>query len=76
MTAEAAASGRPKPPEVTTLDRYSLVKNDPDATRRVADAFREHFPADRVEQTGPTTASEDKALLARHPLGRLGRVSA
>src|SRR5690606_18452343 len=25
----------------------------------VADAFRQYFPADRVRQTGPTSASED-----------------
>ena len=59
VKAEADASGAPKPPEITTLDQYRMVTNDPSATKRVADAFREHFPADRVEQTAPTTASED-----------------
>ena len=59
VKAEAAASGATKPPEITTLDSYGLVKNDPDATKRVGDAFREHFLADRVKETGPTTASED-----------------
>ena len=59
VKAEAAASGATKPPEITTLDHYGLVKNDPDATKRVGDAFREHFSADRVKETGPTTASED-----------------
>ncbi|HEU4630041.1 MAG TPA: M20 family metallopeptidase [Gemmatimonadaceae bacterium] len=59
VNAEAAASGAPKPPEITTLDHYDLVKNDPAATRRVAEAFREHFSADRVVKTAPTTASED-----------------
>ena len=59
VNAEAAASGAPKKPEITALDRYPLVTNDPEATKRVADAFRQHFPADRVEQTKPTTASED-----------------
>jgi hippurate hydrolase len=59
VNAEAAASGATKPPEITTLDRYGLVKNDPDATKRVGDAFREHFSVDRVKETGPTTASED-----------------
>jgi amidohydrolase len=57
--AEAAASGAPKRPEITPLDRYSLVENDPEATKRVGDAFRLHFPADRVQETKPTTASED-----------------
>lgn len=59
VNAEAAASGAPKKPEITKLDSYSLVTNDPEATKRVADAFRSHFPADRVQETLPTTASED-----------------
>jgi amidohydrolase len=59
VNAEAEAAGAPKPPEITPLDRYDLVQNDPSATRRVADAFRRHFAADRVERTTPTTASED-----------------
>ena len=57
--AEAEASGAPKKPEITPLDRYSLVKNDPDAVKRVGDAFRRYFPAERVQETGPTSASED-----------------
>ncbi|HEX7931041.1 MAG TPA: peptidase dimerization domain-containing protein, partial [Sphingomicrobium sp.] len=57
--AEASASGAPKPPEITTLDRYRMVTNDADATKRVVDAFQHHFPADHVEQWPPTTASED-----------------
>lgn len=57
--AEAAASGAPRQPEITPLDRYALVTNDPEATKRVGDAFRRHFPADRVRETKPTTASED-----------------
>ena len=57
--AEAAASGAPKPPEITPLDRYSLVTNDPDATSRVVSGFRQHFAADRIRETKPTSASED-----------------
>jgi hippurate hydrolase len=57
--AEAAASGAPKKPEITPLDRYSLVMNDPEATKRVGEAFRGYFPPDRVKETKPTTASED-----------------
>ena len=59
VNAEAAASGAPKKPEITSLDRYPLVTNDPDATKRVGDAFRQHFSANRVQDTKPTTASED-----------------
>jgi hippurate hydrolase len=59
VNAEAAASGAPKPPEITPLDRYSLVTNDPDAAQRVVDAFREYFGNDRVREAKPTSASED-----------------
>jgi hippurate hydrolase len=59
VNAEANASGAPKPPEITTLDRYRMVTNDAAATNRVLAAFREHFSADRVEEWPPTTASED-----------------
>ena len=59
VNAEGEASRAPKKPEITPLDRYAFVKNDPEATKRVADAFRSYFPADRVQQTQPTTASED-----------------
>jgi amidohydrolase len=59
VNAEAAASGAPKPPEITPLDRYSLVTNDPGATGRVVDAFRQYFSEERVQETKPTSASED-----------------
>jgi amidohydrolase len=59
VNAEAEASGAPKKPEITPLDRYPLVKNDPEATKRVANAFQTYFQADRVQETRPTTASED-----------------
>jgi hippurate hydrolase len=59
VNAEAAASGAPRPPEITPLDRYPLNVNDAEATRRVVDAFRRHFPAERVRQTGAAPASED-----------------
>jgi amidohydrolase len=59
VKAEAAASGAPRLPEITTLDHYPLNLNDAEATARVADAFRGYFPAERVRQTGPAPASED-----------------
>ena len=57
--AEAAAAGAPKQPEITPLDRYSLVTNDVDATNKVVDAFRQNFSDGSVEQTKPSMASED-----------------
>jgi amidohydrolase len=59
VNAEAAASGAPRPPEITTLDRYPLNVNDRDASRRLVEAFRDYFGADRVRETGPAPASED-----------------
>jgi amidohydrolase len=59
VNAEAAASGAPRPPEITTLDRYPLNVNDVDASKRVVDAFRGYFGAERVHETGPAPASED-----------------
>lgn len=59
VNAEAEASGSPKKPKITPLDRYPLVKNDLDATKRIADALRGYFPPDHVQITQPTTASED-----------------
>ena len=35
------------------------MRNDPGATKRIEDAFRQHFSSERVTQTEPATASED-----------------
>jgi len=57
--AEAAASGAPRPPEITPLDQYSSVRNDSNATKKLVDALLRNFPAGSIEQTKPTMASED-----------------
>src|SRR5579862_1787953 len=59
VNAESDASGAPRPPEITALDRYELVRNDDQATQRVREAFRSHFGDEQVTQTGPASASED-----------------
>jgi metal-dependent amidase/aminoacylase/carboxypeptidase family protein len=41
------------------LDRYPLNVTDKQASDRVAEALRRHFPSDRVRHTGPAPASED-----------------
>ena len=60
VNAEAAASGAPRPPLITTTEHYPLTVNDPDATRKVAAALRRHFGSDRVvELDAPLSPSED-----------------
>ena len=59
VEAEAEASGAPRPPEITPLDQYQLVRNDPDAAERVRTAFQAHFGEERVVNISPISASED-----------------
>jgi amidohydrolase len=59
VNAEAEASRAPKKPEITPLDRYPLVTNDAEATKRALNSFRSYFAEDQVKETQPTTASED-----------------
>lgn len=59
VNAEAEASGAPRKPEITPLDRYPLNVNDETASNRIAEAFRSHFSPNRVKHTGPAPASED-----------------
>jgi amidohydrolase len=60
VKAEAAASGAPRAPEITTTEHYPLTVNDPAWTRRVAAALRGQFSDDRVhELAAPISASED-----------------
>jgi amidohydrolase len=65
VDAEAIASGAPKPPEITPLDRYELVRNDPAAVERVQAAFVAHFGQERVAAIGPISASEDFGSFGR-----------
>ncbi len=79
VNAEAEASGAPRKPEIAVLDRYALVKNDADATKRVGGGGVQGntFPGrNRVQETQPKTASEDFWLLRRgmaRPVGFLVR---
>ncbi|HET8556241.1 MAG TPA: M20 family metallopeptidase [Gaiellaceae bacterium] len=59
VEAEAQASAAPRPPEITPLDRYQLVRNDPNAAARVRTAFEAHFGEARVVDIPPISASED-----------------
>lgn len=64
VNAEAAASGAPRPPEITPLDQYPLNVNNKAASDMVAEALRQHFGAERVRHTGPAPASEDFGCFA------------
>jgi amidohydrolase len=60
VKAEAEASGAPTPPQIDYTEHYPLTVNDPDTTRHVADALRDCFGAERVnELAAPVSASED-----------------
>ncbi|HET9123294.1 MAG TPA: amidohydrolase [Solirubrobacteraceae bacterium] len=59
VNAEAEASGAPRAPQITPLDRYDLVRNDDVATERVRAALRTRFGDERVIHSGPASASED-----------------
>jgi amidohydrolase len=60
VEAEAAASGAPRPPEITMTEHYPLTVNDPGRTDRVAAVLRRQFGDDRVnELAAPVSASED-----------------
>ncbi|WP_046869653.1 peptidase dimerization domain-containing protein, partial [Microvirga massiliensis] len=65
VNGEATTSGAPKPPAITMLGRFPLTVNDEDATRKVAEALRQRLGAERVQPTGPASASEDFSLLPR-----------
>jgi hippurate hydrolase len=66
VNAEAAASGASRAPEITALDRYSMVRNDAEATERVVEAFRRHFTGERVVDAQATAASEDFGAFGTH----------
>jgi amidohydrolase len=60
VNAEAAASGAPKPPEISYFDHFALTTNDPQVASHVSAAFREYFGADRVDELeDPLSVSED-----------------
>jgi amidohydrolase len=62
VKAEAAASGAPRPPEITSLCRFFPTVNEAAANARVVAAFRRHFTSDRIREIGPSPASEDFGL--------------
>ena len=58
VVAECQASGSPREPEFELFDRFPVTTNDPEATRRVTGAFRDHF-GDDLRELPLQSASED-----------------
>jgi hippurate hydrolase len=62
IRAEAAASGAPKDPEITTDVSFPVLVNDPDACARLTERF--NAGVGLTLDPGPVTGSEDVGLLA------------
>ena len=58
VNAECEASSSPQPAEFEVFDRFPLTDNDETVTRRVSEAFAEHF-GNRSRPLPMLTASED-----------------
>ena len=67
VNAEAQASGAPRVPEITPLDRYPLNVNDKQASDRVAEAMRS---AAAVDQTSSQSALCVFAVYESHSCSR------
>ena len=59
VTAEAAAAGTPRPPEIAPINDFPLLTNDEDATRRIVAAFATSFGEMVVHEPPMKPASED-----------------
>jgi amidohydrolase len=64
IRAEAVASGAEREPEITVIDSFPVLVNDPAATERTHAALRAGIGADLVIDPGPVTGSEDFGLFA------------
>jgi hippurate hydrolase len=62
VRAEAAASGAPKEPEITTEVSFPVLFNDPDGSARLTELF--NAGVGLTLDPGPVTSSEDVGLLA------------
>ena len=64
VRAEAAASGARRDPDVTVLESFPVVVNDPASCERTQRGFDAAFGPGRVVDPGPVTGSEDVGMLA------------
>jgi amidohydrolase len=65
VRAEAAASGATHDPEITPVEAFPAVVNDPAACAVAQQAFDLAFGTGRVVDPGPVTGSEDVGMLAK-----------
>ena len=63
--AESEASGAPKPPEITAINRYPLTENDPAATEKVGGALRAVLGDKAALAPQAASASEDFSVFGR-----------
>ena len=70
VEAEAQASGAPKPPEITPLDRYQLVRNDADA----ADARANGLPRRTSATSAWSTSRRSRRARTSAPSAASGHV--
>jgi amidohydrolase len=61
---EARIAGAPQPPEVTEIERFPVVVNDPEALGRTLEAFAAWLGKDKVFDPGAGAGSEDVGVLA------------
>ncbi|MET8173334.1 amidohydrolase [Streptomyces clavifer] len=64
VNAEATAAGAEQVPEITPLETFPVLVNDPAAVERTTGALRAHFGTHIVIDTGPGTGSEDCGIFA------------
>ncbi|HEX5407784.1 MAG TPA: amidohydrolase [Pseudonocardiaceae bacterium] len=62
--AEAAASGAERDPEITLIDSFPVLVNDPAATEHTMGALRAALGTDQVLDPGAVTGSEDFGIFA------------
>lgn len=61
---ESATAGAPEEPEITSIERFPVVTNDPSALNKTLDAFATWLGADKILDPGAGAGSEDVGVLA------------
>ncbi|MGN5236385.1 amidohydrolase [Rhodococcus sp. SJ-3] len=61
---ESATAGAPEEPEITSIERFPVVTNDPSALNKTLDAFATWLGEDKILDPGAGAGSEDVGVLA------------